>query len=131
MQAKIGRPLRKATWVAAVAILWQYPEAAAGLFLLWLFWDSLDGMARRAYDDHRASRTARALREDLHARVDPYSVHLMNEREKALRRRRARARERRAYWAGKARALTARLAGPWGPRLADGCRYAAGEAKNE
>jgi hypothetical protein len=113
MQAKIGRPLRKATGVAAVAILWQYPEAAAGLFLLWLFWDSLDRMARRTYADYHVRKARKALREDLHTRVEPCIIPIMNERIRAEREKKERSRQRRERLRCFAKALADNVLAPF------------------
>jgi len=80
--------LRKATGTAAALIAWKWPEAAVAGFLLWLYWEPLDRLATRVWDDWMCARTERALREDPNAAVEGFYVLMLSRR----RRRRGTAR---------------------------------------
>ena len=77
--------MRKLVGVAAMAVLFPCPEAAVGLFFTWVFWDNLGNLALRVHEDWQVGKVEKALRRDIHAKVDIYYVHLMNVRTRAER----------------------------------------------
>ena len=84
-QANQGGIVRKLVGVAAMAALFPCPEAAVGLFFTWVFWDNLGNLALRVHEDWQVGKVEKALRRDIHAKVDIYYVHLMNVRTRAER----------------------------------------------